>query len=80
MLLCSDLPPPPDAFRDDLASIKWHLEELGSEGPTSFCFQSPLSLAELGEGCKFEHEDSVQIAVTLVREKNQGQDREKELD
>ncbi len=49
-------------------------------GPNgSFCLQSSLLFSKASRGRKFEHEDSAQIAVTLAREGNQGQEREKEL-
>lgn len=49
-------------------------------GPNGyFCLQSPLLFSKARRGRKFEHEDSVQIAVTLAREGNQGQDKKKEI-
>ena len=70
------------AFRiglwEDLASIKWCWEDLGLMGPSgSFCLQSPLLFSKAKGGCKFEREDSVQIAVTLGSKGNQAQERRK---
>lgn len=49
---------------------------MGPDG--SFCLQSPLLFCKARKGRKFEPEDSVQIAVTLASEGNQGQERERE--
>lgn len=51
-----------------------------NRGPIDTSAFNPLFCSgKARRGRKFKHEDSVQIAVTLAREGNQGQDREKEL-
>lgn len=77
-------PPRPDAFRigpcEVLASIKWFSEELGRVRPSGYlCLLSPFLFRKAGRGWNFQHENSVQIAVTLTGDRNRGKDGESEL-
>lgn len=84
MLFRRDPPLLCDTFRtglwEDLASIKWCSEDFGWWGPMDpTAFNPLLCSAKPWKGCKFEPEDSAQIAVTLARKRNQGQSRKEEL-